>query len=49
MTEHAATAGLELRMGFETEWVVARAPRGTRPPPARTNRSTTPARAPRTA
>ncbi|WP_336051634.1 glutamine synthetase family protein [Streptomyces sp. CA2R101] len=28
MTERAATVGLELRMGFETEWVVARAPAG---------------------
>ncbi|MFG2492092.1 glutamine synthetase [Streptomyces caniferus] len=28
MTERAATAGLELRMGFETEWVVTRAPAG---------------------
>ncbi|MDT0454132.1 glutamine synthetase family protein [Streptomyces sp. DSM 41527] len=28
MTERAATAGLELRMGFETEWVVARVPAG---------------------
>ncbi|MFJ6787299.1 glutamine synthetase family protein [Streptomyces angustmyceticus] len=28
MTERAAAAGLELRMGFETEWVVTRAPAG---------------------
>ncbi|WP_405843519.1 glutamine synthetase family protein [Streptomyces platensis] len=31
MVERAAAAGLELRMGFETEWVVARAPDGTHP------------------
>ncbi|MEU5211102.1 glutamine synthetase family protein [Streptomyces sp. NPDC020742] len=28
MTERARAAGLELRMGFETEWVVTRAPEG---------------------
>lgn len=50
MTERAAEAGLELRMGFETEWIVTRAPEGTtRRRPTRTRRSTTPARAPRTA
>ncbi|MFH8568364.1 glutamine synthetase family protein [Streptomyces sp. NPDC017993] len=32
MTERAAAAGLDLRAGFETEWVVTRAPAG--PPPA---------------
>ncbi|WP_406481693.1 glutamine synthetase family protein [Streptomyces platensis] len=31
MVERAAAAGLELRMGFETEWVVTRAPDGTHP------------------
>ncbi|MFF3541723.1 glutamine synthetase family protein [Streptomyces platensis] len=31
MVERAAAAGLELRMGFETEWVVTRAPAGTHP------------------
>ncbi|MFI0710158.1 glutamine synthetase family protein [Streptomyces inhibens] len=31
MTERAAAAGLELRMGFETEWVVTRAPAGHTP------------------
>ncbi|MFK0290365.1 glutamine synthetase family protein [Streptomyces sp. NPDC090442] len=28
MVDRAAAAGLDLRMGFETEWVVARAPQG---------------------
>ncbi|MFJ9616664.1 type I glutamate--ammonia ligase [Streptomyces noursei] len=28
MAERAAAAGLDLRMGFETEWVVTRAPQG---------------------
>ncbi|MFB6570493.1 glutamine synthetase [Streptomyces noursei] len=28
MADRAAAAGLELRMGFETEWVVTRAPQG---------------------
>ncbi|MGW2416693.1 glutamine synthetase family protein [Streptomyces tubercidicus] len=31
MVERAAAAGLELRMGFETEWVVTRAPAGHHP------------------
>lgn len=31
MTERATAAGLELRMGFETEWVVTRAPEGQNP------------------
>ncbi|MER7153336.1 glutamine synthetase family protein [Streptomyces lydicus] len=31
MTERAAEAGLELRMGFETEWIVTRAPEGHHP------------------
>ncbi|MCK7622688.1 glutamine synthetase family protein [Streptomyces sp. RS10V-4] len=34
MAERAAAAGLELRMGFETEWVVTRAPQGTAGPDA---------------
>ncbi|MFF4607069.1 glutamine synthetase [Streptomyces sp. NPDC001339] len=31
MAERATAAGLEVRMGFETEWVVTRVPEGRRP------------------
>ncbi|MFG2138089.1 glutamine synthetase [Streptomyces sp. NPDC048650] len=31
MADRAAAAGLDLRMGFETEWVVTRAPKGHEP------------------
>ncbi|TJZ56983.1 glutamine synthetase [Streptomyces piniterrae] len=33
MTERATAAGLDLRMGFETEWVVTRAPASLTPAP----------------